>query len=621
MRAESLAASRGATDFGEYFVYFSFFLVVSALMLVSLFFKLGIEQRAREVGLLRAVGYDAAAVRRLFLGEGCILALTGSVLGLLGAVGYGWLIITALGTWWVDAVGTTALALHVSATSLLIGAVGGVLAALGCVAWTLRSLRGVSERSLLAGQVSLADDGRPAVGRRDTRLATALGLTVVGLGLVGGAAAGVVPPAGGFFGAGAALLTASLCLFAWVLRRRPRYVVAGSGWWPVSLLGIRNASFRPGRSVLSAAVIASAAFLLIAVDAFRRDGVPATDDPKSGVGGYQVFVETELPVAYDPEDSAGDPLNLKSAGQPMQWEAFRLLPGDDASCLNLYAPSNPRILAPRDEFLRAGRFNFQSTLASTDAERANPWLLLLRREPDGAIPVIADANSLAYVLHRAVGDDIVLTRNGREIRLRVVAALRDSLFQSELVMGQASFLSLFPEQQGQRVFLIDTPPARTDAVVAAVEDALAEYGADAMPTADRLAAFHRVENTYLSTFQTLGGLGLLLGTVGLATVLFRNALERRKELALLGAVGFRPSHLSAMVLAENVMLLAVGLLAGAVAASVAIAPAIADRGGRVPLTSGGMLLLFAVFVAGVLSSAVAARAVARAPLLASLRSE
>jgi len=34
-------------------------------------------------------------------------------------------------------------------------------------------------------------------------------------------------------------------------------------------------------------------------------------------------------------------------------------------------------------------------------------------------------------------------------------------------------------------------------------------------TPEKLAAFHRVENTYLSTFQALGGLGLLLGTLGL----------------------------------------------------------------------------------------------------------
>ncbi|HWN86296.1 MAG TPA: FtsX-like permease family protein [Vicinamibacterales bacterium] len=621
VRAEGMSASRGATDFGQYFVYFSFFLVVSALLLVSLFFKLGIEQRAREVGLLRAVGFDTAAVRRLFLGEGAVLAGLGSALGLLGAVGYAWLIMTGLGTWWVDAVGTTALSLHVSAASLLAGAGGGMLAALVCIWWTLRSLRRVSERSLLAGQVSLADDERPTATRRNARLAAAIALAAVGAGLVAGAAAGVVPPAGAFFGAGASMLAACLCLFGWALRRHPRHVVAGHGWRPVSRLGIRNATYRPGRSVVSAAVIASATFLLIAVDAFRRDGAQATADPKSGIGGYQVFVETELPVAYDPGAGTADPLNLAAAVAPAKWEAFRLLPGDDASCLNLYAPANPRIVSPRDEFLRAARFTFQGSLAATDAERENPWLLLLRAEPDGAIPVIADANSMTYVLHRALGEDIVITRNGREIRLRLVAALRDSLFQSELVMGRANFQSLFADQEGYRVFLIDAAPDRTNAVVAGVEDALAEYGADAMPTAERLAAFHRVENTYLSTFQTLGGLGLLLGTVGLATVLLRNALERRKELALLGAVGFRRGHFGTMVLAENLVLLAVGLLAGAAAASLAIAPAVAARGGRWPLTSGGLLLLFAVFVAGVLSSAVAARAVTRAPLLASLRSE
>ena len=63
VRSEGLTASRGATDFGAYFAYFSFFLVVSAIMLAALFFKLGIEQRVREVGLLRAVGFTTASVR------------------------------------------------------------------------------------------------------------------------------------------------------------------------------------------------------------------------------------------------------------------------------------------------------------------------------------------------------------------------------------------------------------------------------------------------------------------------------------------------------------------------------------------------------------------------------
>ena len=166
--AEGLSASRGATDFGEYFVYFSFFLVVSALLLVALFFKLGVEQRAREVGLLRAVGFKPAAVRRLFLCEGLLLSIVGSGAGVVGALGYAFLIMTALGTWWVDAVGTTALTLHVSWTSLAAGAAGGVVAAVACIWWTLRSLARISERSLLAGQIELRRR-RAGLGRAASR--------------------------------------------------------------------------------------------------------------------------------------------------------------------------------------------------------------------------------------------------------------------------------------------------------------------------------------------------------------------------------------------------------------------------------------------------------------------
>jgi ABC-type antimicrobial peptide transport system permease subunit len=202
-----------------------------------------------------------------------------------------------------------------------------------------------------------------------------------------------------------------------------------------------------------------------------------------------------------------------------------------------------------------------------------------------------------------------------------VGALRDSIFQRELVMSQEHFLTLFPEQEGYHLLLVETPAGRAPDIASRIEDALTDLGADATGTSERLAEFHRVENTYLSTFQTLGGLGLLLGTVGLATVLLRNVIERRHELALLGAIGYRRSHFLLMATAENALLLTAGLVTGAVCAGLAIAPAIAERGGRIPLSSGGALLLFAVFVTGLLSSMIATRAVVGGPLLSSLRSE
>jgi len=623
VRGQSLEASRGATDFGEYFVYFSFFLVVSALVLAALFFKLGVEQRVREVGLLRAVGFGPAQVRRQFLGEGLLLAVAGGVLGVLGALAYAAVIMHGLRTWWVDAVGTMSLTLHVTPSSLAAGAIGGVVAAVACIWWTLRSLSRVSERSLLAGEIARADDGSPGLNARRYRsLIAAVTLAVIGVALLLAGSAGWIAREGAFFGAGSALLVASLCLFSWRLRRHAPSALDGNGWQPVSRLGFRYARYRPGRSVLSMAVIASATFILISVDAFRRGEGLQDAGPRSGVGGYSVFVETLLPIVGDVNGrTARDAMNLFSLDPAISFEPFRVLPGDDASCLNLYEPKNPRILAPTDAFLNKGRFAFQAARTTNDAERANPWLLLTHEETDGAIPVIADANSMTYVLHKQIGEDIVIRRGGRDIRLRLVGALRDSIFQGELLMSQANFTKLFPEQQGYRVLLVDAPMAQAPALAAQMEDAMVDLGADATSTAERLAQFHRVENTYLSTFQALGGLGLILGTIGLATVLLRNVLERRRELALLGAVGFRSGHVLTMVVAENVLLLGCGLVAGAICAGLAIAPAIAERGGRLPITSGGALLLFAVFITGLLSSIVAMNAATRAPLLSSLRSE
>jgi ABC-type antimicrobial peptide transport system permease subunit len=235
--------------------------------------------------------------------------------------------------------------------------------------------------------------------------------------------------------------------------------------------------------------------------------------------------------------------------------------------------------------------------------------------------VIADANSMTYVLHRSLGDDIVINHAGRPVRLRLVAALSDSIFQGELLMSEANFLKLFPGQEGYQFLLVNAPPARAGDVAAIIEDRLADHGADATPTAERLAEYHRVENTYLSTFQTLGGLGLLLGTIGLAAVLLRNVLERRRELALLGAVGYGRSRLFIIVIAESAFLLTCGLVAGAVCALVAVAPTAIDRGGRLPTGAGIWLMLFAVFGTGIVASIVATKAAMQARLIEALRAE
>jgi putative ABC transport system permease protein len=646
-RAQGLEASRGTTDFGEYFLYFSFFLVASALLLAALFFRLGVEQRLREIGTLQAIGFPAARIRALFLMEGVLLAAAGTLFGLVGALLYGSLMMKGLRTWWVGATGTTMLSLHVSPSSLLLGSLGGLFAASLCIVWTLRRVAAVSTRSLLTGTLSRSVEAGQAHDikieneqRRGLRAFLSSGLfstsraglifTVLGLALLLAALMNWIGQAAAFFGGGTALLVALLCYQSVWLRRKGKRLIQGRGWWSVSRLGFRNATHRPGRSILCIALIASAAFIIVSVDAFRRDDKRSAQDKKSGSGGFKLLAESLLPLVHDPNTPEGrEALNLMTGddgaaalGQ-IAFTRFRVRPGDDASCLNLYQPRNPKVIAPTDDFLQSGRFSFQDALAQTTEEKSNPWLLLNKEAADGAIPVIADANSLTYVLHLKLGDVLSLDEgNGQpSARLRIVAVLSDSIFQSELLMSESNFLRLFPEQEGYRFFLLDTPELKdSNQIAATLEEGLSDYGFDVVETGERLASFHRVENTFISTFQMLGGLGLVLGTLGLGAVLLRNVLERRSELALLRAVGYNSTHFSTMIIAENAFLLFCGLLTGFACALPAISPVIFSRGGQPPTVSLGLLLL-AVIVAGLVASLLAAVVAIRSPLLSALRAE
>ncbi|HZT81041.1 MAG TPA: FtsX-like permease family protein, partial [Gemmataceae bacterium] len=259
------------------------------------------------------------------------------------------------------------------------------------------------------------------------------------------------------------------------------------------------------------------------------------------------------------------------------------------------------------------------TLAETPEEKANPWLLLDRA--GDAIPVLGEKNTVEWMLKNKLGGELeVPNGRGEPVKLRIVGLLQDSVFQSGLLMSEANFLKLYPGEQGCSFFLIDTdgqPPGRVKEVL---QTALADHGLEATSTADRLDSYLAVENTYLSTFQALGGLGLLLGALGLAVVLLRGVWERRGELALLRALGFPHRALGWLVLAENGFLLLFGLGAGVAAALVAVAPHWAGEAGQVPWLRLAVLLAL-VLAVGLLAGGLAVRASLRAPLIPALRRE
>jgi putative ABC transport system permease protein len=628
VRQRSLEGSAGATDFGKLFFAFSTFLIAAALLLVGLLFRLNIDRRAEEMGLLLAMGYRRRTVRGLLLAEGSLLAVVGGLVGLAGAAVYGWLMVGFLRAWWPGTLDRSFLRLHVTSRSLGIGYVAAIIVSILTIAWAVRILGRVSPRALLAGETAEEPQaGAPKTQVRWSPWVTAIaGVAALGCLILGGFVKGQEEQAMTFFSSGALLLTASLSGTWWWMRSSSHGRTGGSGRPGLARLGVRNAARHPSRSLLTAGLLASATFLVVAVESFYRD--PGKDflDIHSGSGGFSLLAESDLPIYQDLNTAKGlDELNFPARAranlQGVTFYPFRLHGGDDASCLNLYQPKQPRLLGVPQRLIQRGGFQFKQTDAVSPEEKANPWHLLRGTTPDGAIPVFGEANTVEWMLHSKLGGELtVLDERGEPVRLRVVGLLQDSVFQSSLLLSEANLLKLYPRQEGYQFFLLEASPQRGGPVKTILETVLGDQGFVVTPTAQRLESYLAVENTYLSTFQALGGLGLVLGALGLAVVLLRSVWERRGELALLRAVGFRKSALAWLVLAENGFLLVLGLLIGTVSALLAVAPHLVGARGQVPWL---YLLDFLaiVLVVGWVAGAAAVAATLRAPLIPALRRE
>lgn len=633
VKARGLKAASGATDFSMLFIGFSLFLIVSAVLLVGLLFRLGVEGRAGEIGLLLSSGYPISTIRWRFIKEGCLLAGIGGVIGLGGAVIYAWLLMVGLRTWWLAAVGTPFLVLHTNPLSLGLGYFIGIVVVLISIGWTVRKFGKLPVRALLTGDAVLE---HKTIGRFAPILAFA-GLGIAASLMIFASVFGRTSSPSLFFGSGALLLAAGLAFFSMWLRT-PSNSLSRSQRLRIVRMGVRDSGRRKGRSMLCAALVGCACFVIVATGANRHSETEHTMllKKESGTGGFALTAETDIPLHHDLNSESGRfELGFSEPDDAIvdqtQVIQFRLLPGEDVSCLNLYQPRKPRILGVPAELIERGGFQFQGALTTSPEESENPWKALERETEAGVIPAIGDYNSVHWILHLALGEDLILQNEfGGALTLRLVGLLRSSIFQSELLISEDNFKKHFPSQSGYSYFLIQPPleegagferSEKPEEIAQILEYTLSDYGFDATSTIETLANYRAVENTYLSTFQTLGGLGLLLGTLGLGVVLLRNVIERRGELATLRAFGFRRSALSLMLLAENGFLLAVSMLIGSFSAIVAVSPhVISPAGAHVPWLSLAITLM-AVFLVGIAASAVSVYFSLRTPLLPVLKSE
>lgn len=615
------AAADQSQNFGVLFSALGFFLVLAALVLAGLLFAFSIDRRAGQIGMMRAVGIPGGKIKKMFVGEAMVLSFVGALLGSAAGVAYTKFTLLWLARGWSGAVAGTDIAYRATSASLLAGFFGTVFLSVGIAYLVARRVSRLHPVSLLKsgafGQEVVPPGKKEGVSVFKNKIFIAGIAALVGAGGLALSSEGVGAAAlsGIFFGVGTLLLVAGLCFLGTVLSVTSRLRLAGLGVWG---LGLRNASRRRGRSLAVAGVMAAGVFLVVAVNAFRLTGEEEPGDRATGTGGFALVGESAIPVYEDMNGAVGrDLFGLDTEDM----EGVRVVPlrvseGDDASCLNLNRAQQPVVFGVSPQaFLEPESFAFTATEGGGDG-----WGILDSVRGDGVVPAVVDQNTALWALGKKLGDELDYpTPGGGRVRVRIVGLLAGSILQGRLLVSEKNFVGMFPGAGGYRGFLLDVPGGRVEEVQKLLTRQMRNRGLALVPAGQRLAELNAVQNTYLSIFSTLGGFGVLLGTLGLAVIVARNIMERQGELGVLRAVGFTRGRLRQLVLGEHWFLHLSGIATGTAGALVAIWPSVRAPGAALP----GVLvvLVLSIIVGGLVFCWAAAAVVLRVPLISSIRKE
>ncbi len=558
--AESQSAASSPVDIASLFLSMSFFLILAAVALTAMLFRFNVEQRNHESGLLSALGVPAKKILRWRLMEGLVVVTLGGAIGAILAFAYTRGLLLFLESIW-NRGDDRMFRFHASTASI----VGGVI---GFIFLMMTTIWFVTRRQAKRSASLRLESGTEEInrhGKSDARwIAPAAGL----IGIAAIAATKAIGAQGAFFLGGFSFLVAGLALFK-LLNTQSK-----AGAFDIARLARLNIARRPARSLVVVGSLAAGLFLVVSVTAFQKHGGGDWQKRSSRSGGFAFWIETTSPVhRSSASDSTADILNLGDDRAKLgDILPFRIGAGDDASCFNLNSVTRPRLLATDTSALeQRGSFSIKSTAPGIKPT----WKSL--REGD-TLRAFIDETTLMWVLKKKPGDRIDYTdEQGNTFPIEIAGTLTGSVFQGSFIVDEQRYLERFPSTGGYQLFLADTSHDLTE-TRAILQRALTDLGSTITTTSDRLAAFNSVENTYISIFNVLGGLGVILGAAGLGIVTARNLAERQNEFTQLHQIGIPRKIIRSLIVRETrqFILWAIGI--GLFAAIISVLPALPATG-------------------------------------------
>ncbi len=586
-------SANNAVDFAQLFLGLSFFLILAAFLLSGLLFSMLLVQRKKEQGIYRSIGLSQKIIYSIFFGEGLLNAVFSSIAGVILGILLSNLVLLFLNSIWNDIVRTNSIQLFINPLTLVVGFVSNCIIA-GLLTYLI--LRNYLKKQINELNKNIHYHETKHTARNITIswwIALISSVLIVGL-MLFSFQNKLYQNSSVFLIVGFLLLVSLTSWFAFfLLKIRTTQQFIGSNFQ----LALRNLSFDLKRNIIIICILSIGIFIVISTGANRVDFNSNANNNNSGTGGYAFYIETNLGVNVDLSTAEGrEKFGIDTDNENISFVQMLKYNADDASCLNLNRIIRPSVLGVNAEI-----FSKRNAFSFVDATTKNPtWEIINQSMAKNCIPAVADQSVITWGMGKAVGDSILYaSETGDSIYLVLVGGLANSVFQGNLLISKNNFEKHFPSISGSNVMLADIDSEQTEILKENLEGALRNYGASIQSAPERLAMFNSVTNTYLDIFLALGGIALIIGTFGIAIIIFRSIQSRKSQYAMMQAIGISQKNIRQISTIEFAVILFAGIGIGLISSILASLQSLVTANADVPY-----LLLFVLTILFVINGLV-----------------
>ncbi len=606
--------------FTDIFFIFGTFVIVAAIILtINIFVMLG-EERKSEMGMSRAIGMKRSHLRRVFSYEGLFYAASASVVGAFIGIGITYVIFFLLEDIFATFGGDTSLLsyFHFTQESLILAFGAGFLLTMGTI---LFAVTRISKLNIIR---AIREIPEPPISKKSKRLfylaliglglgvlltfagigsqqwwlpMTGISLFIIGIGTiarrwVGDRAAytavgillmiwwflpsDVLPifedyTAGieMFILSGLFLVTAGVMIVmlngSLITGAFERLVRSGKGSKAVVMSGISHPlkeRFRTGMTMFIFALIIFAIIVMSMIVGIFNTNLDRMIEEQSG--GYEILgMSSQDRSIEDINQEIIDNDNLSQEDFDYVDSAYR---GMVSSYIEDGTKVRRSVIGVDQYFVDNNLFGFTSYLEEYGSKR-EVWEAVLN-DPDITISNAPPDDSFdmgAVGRERLELNDTVtfIDVDGNSVEKRIVGFMNQSIVNG-FFMSKETVSSEFDIDSNTLFFFSVKEGVDADELARDLERELIRFGFQPMVIDTIFREVMAAQFMFFDLFSGYMGLGLVVGIAGLGIISLRAVHERRLEIGMMRAIGFKRRMIRYAFMIENSFITIVGIILGSV---------------------------------------------------------